>query len=100
LWSGGFLNTLIKVINLKKSFGKYEALRGVNVSFREGHQYAIQGASGSGKSTLLYLIGGLDLPTAGQIYWKDKSLPDLDDKELASYRNKEVGFVFQFGLFH
>lgn len=62
----------------------------------EGGEYLIRGASGSGKSTLLYLLGGLDRPTDGEVVVNQKNLVDLSDEELALYRNRYVGFVFQF----
>ena len=61
-----------------------------------GEILAIVGASGVGKSTLLHLIGGLDLPTRGEIFYEDQNIFDLNDKRLDRFRNQEVGFVFQF----
>ena len=62
----------------------------------EGEEYLIRGASGSGKSTLLYLLGGLDRPTEGSVVVNQKNLNSLSDDELALYRNRYIGFVFQF----
>jgi len=90
------LETLLKASNVKKKYGEYEALRGVDFSILQAEQVAIQGASGSGKSTLLYLLGGLDIPSFGDIYWKSKKLSDFADSDLARYRNEQIGFVFQF----
>lgn len=88
--------SFIQIKNVKKKFGKVFALDGVSTNLEAGKQYAIQGASGSGKSTLLYLLGGLDRLSEGEIIVGGKNLMNLSDEELASYRNSEVGFVFQF----
>lgn len=88
--------SLIEINNVKKSFSKVFALNGVTKNLEAGEQYAIQGSSGSGKSTLLYLLGGLDRPSEGSILIDGKNLSAYNDEELASYRNKNVGFVFQF----
>lgn len=87
---------MIKVENVKKIYSKANALNGVSFSMNEGEEYLIRGASGSGKSTLLYLLGGLDRPTEGRVIVNQKNLTDLSDDELALYRNRYVGFVFQF----
>lgn len=87
---------MIKVENVKKIYSKANALNGVSFSMNEGEEYLIRGASGSGKSTLLYLLGGLDRPTEGRVIVNQKNLTDLNDDELALYRNRYVGFVFQF----
>ncbi len=87
---------LIEVRSVVKSYGKLKALDKLSLNFEERSQYAIQGASGSGKSTLLYLIGGLDRPSKGSIVVEGSNLADLGDQELAEYRNRFVGFVFQF----
>lgn len=89
-------NVMIKIENVKKYYGPSHALNGVSVTMNEGEEYLIRGASGSGKSTLLYLLGGLDRPTEGKVVVNQKNLMDLNDDELALYRNRYVGFVFQF----
>lgn len=73
-----------------------EVLRGVEFSLKEGESVGIYGASGSGKSTLLHILGGLDKPTRGSVIAAGADLGSLSDKELAQFRNREVGFVFQF----
>src|SRR5262252_65407 len=71
------------------------ALRGIDVEIRKGEYVAIMGPSGSGKSTLMNLIGCLDTPSAGKYWLAGRLVSELDDDELASIRNKEIGFVFQ-----
>lgn len=72
------------------------ALRGVDLELYAGEFSVILGLSGSGKSTLLNILGGLDLPTAGQVFYKDLELTHADEAELTDYRRHNVGFVFQF----
>ena len=87
---------MIKLENVKKTYNKSRALNGVTLSMDEGGEYLIRGSSGSGKSTLLYLLGGLDRPSEGKVIVNQKNLVDLSDEDLALYRNRYVGFVFQF----
>lgn len=72
------------------------ALRSVDLDLEEGELMVLLGASGSGKSTLLNIIGGLDRPTEGHVWYEDRDLVELDDDELTEYRRHHVGFVFQF----
>lgn len=90
------MESLIRLDNVKKSFGKVGALNGVSLELEHGKEYVIRGASGSGKSTLLYLLGGLDRPTGGEIYIDGRPISRFSDNHLAQYRNQYVGFVFQF----
>lgn len=71
-------------------------LKGVNLSVASAEMISIVGSSGSGKSTLLHILGGLDRPNAGSVYWHDKSIYDFKQDKLADLRNQNVGFVFQF----
>ncbi|MFQ5779806.1 MAG: ABC transporter ATP-binding protein [Nitrospiria bacterium] len=91
---------MIDVVDLFKSFpmaGKeLVILKGVSISIKEGEMLAIVGASGVGKSTLLSLLGGLDRPTSGKILFEGGDLFSYSDTELAAFRNKKIGFVFQF----
>ena len=88
------VNNVYKNYNTKKT--KIEVLKNVNLKIKEGEFISILGPSGSGKSTLLNLIGGLDLPNNGTVLVDDLEITRLGDKELANFRNKTVGFVFQF----
>ena len=72
------------------------ALRSVNLDLYKGELVVLLGASGSGKSTLLNILGGLDVPTSGEVFYRDHNLSIDDDAELTRYRREHVGFVFQF----
>src|SRR5574338_424047 len=72
------------------------ALRSVDLDLYEGELVVLLGASGSGKSTLLNILGGLDVPTSGNVCYRDHNLTIEDDAELTRYRREHVGFVFQF----
>lgn len=90
------MSIIIRLSDVKKFYKQSRALNGVTLTMSEGEEYLIRGASGSGKSTLLYLLGGLDRPTEGDVVVNQKNLSQLSDEELALYRNRYVGFVFQF----
>ncbi len=91
---------LVSVDNVVKTYKlghqKIQAIKGVSLEIREGEFIALTGASGSGKSTLLQLIGGLDKPSSGQITVGGHNISHLSDRKLSLFRNKTVGFVFQF----
>lgn len=90
---------MIKVSNLTKEFMQgqeaTQVLKGVDFTIKEGEFVAIMGPSGSGKSTLLQLLGGLDVPTAGEIEIDEKPLHQMKEKERTIFRRQKVGFVFQ-----
>ena len=87
---------MIKAQNIKKSFGNLKVLKGINLEIPQGKIYSIVGASGAGKTTLLQILGTLTNYDSGEIYYRDKKISSLSEKELATFRNKEIGFVFQF----
>ena len=90
---------LLKAINLKKSYfevsEELEVLKGLNLEVNSGEMVAITGESGSGKSTLLHLLGMLDKPDEGEIFYSQKKIC-VHDKNVNEFRNKRIGFVFQF----
>ena len=94
------MNNLIRVVDLYKSYydGSTElpVLKGVDLEVKKAEIVAIVGASGVGKSTLLHLLGGLDRPTEGTIFYEGEDIFALNDQELDRFRNEEIGFIFQF----
>ena len=87
---------MIKVSSVTKSYGSLQVLKGVDLEIQQGEIVSIVGASGAGKTTLLQLIGTLDNPDSGNINFLDTNVNALSKKELARFRNKNIGFVFQF----
>lgn len=87
---------MIKAIQIQKSYGPLQVLKGVDLQVEKGELVSIVGASGAGKSTLLHIIGTLDKPDSGEVIMNDIRLSGLNEKELAHFRNKHIGFVFQF----
>ena len=94
------MSEFIRGKDVYKSFqvgaGTVEVLKGVDLSIEKGEFVAIVGPSGVGKSTLLHLLGALDRPSAGEILYEGVSLGQLDNGQLASFRNQTIGFIFQF----
>jgi lipoprotein-releasing system ATP-binding protein len=82
--------------NIQKYYGELWVLKGVDVEIKKGEIVSIAGPSGSGKSTLLHILGTLDNPDKGEIFLQNKKVSDLRGKPLAAFRNKHIGFVFQF----
>ena len=91
---------ILKVENLTKKYGKNEneviAVNNMSFSVESGEFAAIVGSSGSGKSTLLHLLGGVDRPTSGKVFVNGKDIYSLKDDELAIFRRREVGLIYQF----
>jgi lipoprotein-releasing system ATP-binding protein len=87
---------MIRAENIHKSFGKLEVLKGIDLKVEKAEIVSIVGASGAGKSTLLHIIGTLDFAEKGEVYFEDKAISNLNEKKLAEFRNKHIGFVFQF----
>ena len=82
--------------NINKYYGKLQVLKDVGVDIKKGEIVSIAGPSGSGKSTLLHILGTLDEPASGEISLNDKRVNELKGKQLAAFRNRHIGFVFQF----
>ena len=82
--------------NIEKSYGDLKVLRGVSLTIETGEIVSIVGKSGAGKSTLLHILGTLDRPDAGDVSIKGQSTKQLNTKELAAFRNQNIGFIFQF----
>ena len=94
------MKELIRVEQLLKSYGnggkRVEVLKGVDLTFSQGEKAAIVGASGVGKTTLLHILGTLDRPSMGKVFYEGKDIFTLNEKDLSLFRNREIGFVFQF----
>ncbi len=91
----------IKVSGLTKSYGAKDSgivrvLKGIDLDISEGEVVAIVGQSGAGKSTLLHILGTLDRPDSGEYFFRGQKLLELNDKKLSEFRNRQIGFIFQF----
>ncbi|MCI8507377.1 MAG: ABC transporter ATP-binding protein [Lachnospiraceae bacterium] len=93
------MDTILRTENLCKFYGKGEnevrAIDNTSIEIKKGEFVAIVGKSGSGKSTLLHMLGGLDLPTSGDVFIGNKNIFQLKEEELAVFRRRKIGFVFQ-----
>lgn len=93
---------VLKAEGVSKSYkseqaeAKLEVLKNVSIEIKKGSITSIVGSSGSGKSTLLHILGGLDKPDLGTVFWGDKNISTMNSDQLAEFRNKNIGFVFQF----
>ncbi len=87
---------MLKAKNIFKRYGNLEVLKGVDLEVKEGELLSIVGSSGAGKSTLLHILGTLDKPDAGTLEIAGIEITSLNSNELAAFRNKNIGFVFQF----
>ena len=81
---------------IHKSFGTLKVLKGIDLSVKDREIVSIVGSSGAGKSTLLHILGTLDKPDSGQVIYDERPVSGLTDDELATFRNKRIGFIFQF----
>ena len=87
---------MIEVKNIKKSFGSLEVLKGINLDIRKGEVVSIVGPSGAGKTTLLQVLGTLHKPDSGSLFINGIDVLSLKGDSLARFRNRHLGFVFQF----
>jgi ABC-type antimicrobial peptide transport system, ATPase component len=90
------MKPLIKLSGIKKTVGSEQILKGIDLEIYEGEFVSIIGASGSGKSSLLYILGLLDKPTEGEVFFEGEKIDYSNDKRLSYLRNSKLGFVFQF----
>ena len=87
---------MIKARNIRKSYGELQVLKGVDLEIGKGEVVSIVGKSGAGKSTLLHILGTLDIADKGKLQINGSEISQLSVKELAYFRNQNIGFVFQF----
>lgn len=87
---------MIKVENISKSFGDLQVLKGIDLEVPSGKLYSIVGPSGAGKTTLLQIIGTLSRPNSGQVFINGQNISAMNETQLADFRNRQIGFVFQF----
>lgn len=87
---------MLSATNIQKKYGQLQVLKGVDISINKGEIVSIVGSSGAGKSTLLHILGTLDNADAGQIILNNERVDKLTGKKLAAFRNRQIGFVFQF----
>jgi lipoprotein-releasing system ATP-binding protein len=81
---------------ITKSYGEVEVLKGVDIQIHQGEMVSIIGPSGAGKSTLLHILSTLDKANSGEIHFNEVNVSNLSAKELAKFRNENIGFIFQF----
>jgi len=87
---------MVRAEEIKKAFGSLEVLKGINLHIGKGEVVSVVGASGAGKTTLLQILGSLDKPTSGRVLIDGTDLNSLNEREMSDFRNKHIGFVFQF----
>ncbi|MFM7022709.1 MAG: ABC transporter ATP-binding protein [Flavobacteriales bacterium] len=87
---------MIETVNIKKSYGSLEVLKGIDLKINKGEIVSIVGASGAGKTTLLQILGTLDSADSGQLIINNTEVSSLKGKKIARFRNQNIGFVFQF----
>jgi lipoprotein-releasing system ATP-binding protein len=87
---------MIRTEGITKAYGELKVLKGINIEIKDREVVSIVGASGAGKTTLLQIIGTLDKPDGGKVFYNDSDICSVKGKTLASFRNNNIGFVFQF----
>ncbi|RTQ44894.1 ABC transporter ATP-binding protein [Hymenobacter gummosus] len=87
---------MLQAVNIRKRYGSLEVLKGIDLTIEKSEIVSIVGSSGAGKSTLLHLLGTLDTPDTGEVLFDGESVSSLKRSELAKFRNRHIGFVFQF----
>ncbi len=87
---------MVEAVDIRKSFGTLEVLKGISFKVSKGEVVSIVGASGAGKTTLLQILSSLDAPTSGKVLIDGNDISKFNDKQMAGFRNREIGFVFQF----
>lgn len=87
---------MIELDNIKRSFDTLQVLKGISLKVQNGEIVSITGPSGAGKTTLLQIMGSLDKPDSGRVIYNGQDLTRMNEKELSAFRNKHIGFVFQF----
>lgn len=87
---------MIHAENIHKAYGKLEVLRGISLDIQKGEIVSVVGTSGAGKSTLLHILGTLDKAEQGKVIINGQEIAEMNEKRLSAFRNKEIGFVFQF----
>lgn len=87
---------MIRAENIHKAYGTLEVLKGISLEIQKGEIVSVVGASGAGKSTLLHILGTLDKADRGSVSINDQEIASMQEKRLSAFRNREIGFVFQF----
>lgn len=91
-----YFRSMITATGITKSYGGLQVLKGVDISIAKGEVVSIVGASGAGKSTLLHILGTLDKPDSGKVMFEEQVVTAMNSRQLAQFRNKHIGFIFQF----
>ena len=87
---------MLKAENITKKFNNITVLNQVNITLEKGEMVSLVGSSGAGKSSLLHILGSLDTPDSGKVWFEDTDISKLSNSELAQFRNAHMGFIFQF----
>ena len=87
---------MIELDNITRSFGSLQVLKGISLNIERGEVVSITGPSGAGKTTLLQIMGSLDKPDGGKVIYDGQDITKMSEKEISAFRNKHIGFVFQF----